>query len=58
VFPVTLTCIARFGVASAASRLGRANGLDIPDVDNTFYDMTEFRIEDPDSNCLWIGQPK
>ena len=36
----------------------RENGLDVPEVDNTFYDMTEFRIEDPDGNRLWIGQVK
>jgi len=37
-------------------RLVRANGLDIPDLDVTFYGMTEFRIDDPDGNRLWIGQ--
>ena len=34
----------------------RENGLDIPDLESTFYGMTEFRIEDPDGNRLWIGQ--
>ena len=34
----------------------RATGLDIPDLDVTFYGMTEFRIDDPDGNRLWIGQ--
>ena len=34
----------------------RANGLDIPDLDVTFYGMIEFRLEDPDGNRLWIGQ--
>ncbi|MHB1044672.1 MAG: VOC family protein [Thermoanaerobaculia bacterium] len=34
----------------------RRNGLDIPDLDVTFYGMTEFRIDDPDGNRLWIGQ--
>ena len=34
----------------------RANGVDIPDLETTFYGMTEFRIEDPDGNRLWIGQ--
>ena len=34
----------------------RATGLDIPDLDETFYGMTEFRIDDPDGNRLWIGQ--
>jgi catechol 2,3-dioxygenase-like lactoylglutathione lyase family enzyme len=34
----------------------RANGLDIPDLERTFYNMTEFRIDDPDGNRLWIGE--
>jgi catechol 2,3-dioxygenase-like lactoylglutathione lyase family enzyme len=34
----------------------RANGLSIPDLEASFYDMIEFRIEDPDGNRLWIGQ--
>lgn len=34
----------------------RANGLDVPPLDTTFYGMTEFRLEDPDGNRLWIGQ--
>lgn len=34
----------------------RDNGLDVPDLERTFYGMTEFRIEDPDGNRLWIGQ--
>jgi catechol 2,3-dioxygenase-like lactoylglutathione lyase family enzyme len=34
----------------------RRNGLDIPDLDVTFYGLTEFRIDDPDGNRLWIGQ--
>lgn len=34
----------------------RGNGLAIPDLDVTFYGMTEFRIDDPDGNRLWIGQ--
>jgi uncharacterized glyoxalase superfamily protein PhnB len=34
----------------------RRNGLDIPDLETTFYGMTEFRIEDLDGNRLWIGQ--
>ncbi len=36
----------------------RENGLVVPDLDTTFYDMTEFRIDDPDGNRLWIGQDK
>ena len=27
-----------------------------PDLDVTFYGMTEFRFNDPDGNRLWIGQ--
>jgi catechol 2,3-dioxygenase-like lactoylglutathione lyase family enzyme len=34
----------------------RRNGLDVPDLEVTFYGMTEFRIDDPDGNRLWIGQ--
>jgi uncharacterized glyoxalase superfamily protein PhnB len=34
----------------------RENGLVVPDLTNTFYGMTEFRLEDPDGNSLWIGQ--
>lgn len=36
----------------------RGNGLDIPDLDVTFYGLTEFRLDDPDGNRLWIGQEK
>ena len=34
----------------------RESGLAIPDLEATFYGMTEFRIADPDGNRLWIGQ--
>jgi uncharacterized glyoxalase superfamily protein PhnB len=34
----------------------RANGLTVPDLEVTFYGLTEFRSEDPDGNRLWIGQ--
>ncbi len=34
----------------------RANGLDIPDLEITFYGLTEFRLDDPDGNRLWIGE--
>ncbi len=34
----------------------RANGVAVPDLDVTFYGMTEFRIDDLDGNRLWIGQ--
>ena len=33
----------------------RDSGLDIPDLDVTFYGLTEFRLDDPDGNRLWIG---
>jgi uncharacterized glyoxalase superfamily protein PhnB len=39
-------------------RQARANGLDIPDLETTFYGMTEFRLDDPDGNRLWVGQNK
>jgi catechol 2,3-dioxygenase-like lactoylglutathione lyase family enzyme len=34
----------------------RSRGLTVPDLDTTFYGMTEFRLDDPDGNRLWIGQ--
>ena len=34
----------------------RGNGLDAPDLDVTFYGLTEFRLDDPDGNRLWIGE--
>lgn len=34
----------------------RANGLELPDLETSFYGMTEFRMQDPDGNRLWIGQ--
>jgi len=37
-------------------RRARENGLSVPELDVTFYGMTEFRIEDPDGNRLWVGQ--
>jgi|SRR5690606_839206 len=39
-------------------RQAQENGLVVPDLDSTFYDMTEFRMEDPDGNRLWIGQDR
>jgi uncharacterized glyoxalase superfamily protein PhnB len=36
----------------------RSTGLTIPDLDKTFYGMTEFRLDDPDGNRLWIGQTR
>ena len=32
------------------------NGLKVPELERTFYGLTEFRIDDPDGNRLWIGQ--
>ena len=37
-------------------KLVRTNGLAVPDLEVTFYGMTEFRFEDPDGNRLWVGQ--
>jgi catechol 2,3-dioxygenase-like lactoylglutathione lyase family enzyme len=34
----------------------RESGLDIPDLEVSFYGMKEFRFDDPDGNRLWIGQ--
>jgi len=34
----------------------RASRPDIPDLETTFYGMSEFRLDDPDGNRLWIGQ--
>ena len=36
----------------------RGNGVGVPDLETSFYDMVEFRIDDPDGNRLWIGQAK
>lgn len=36
----------------------RGNGLEVPDLDVTFYGMTEFRFEDPDGNRWWVGQTR
>jgi catechol 2,3-dioxygenase-like lactoylglutathione lyase family enzyme len=37
-------------------RRARENGLRVPELDATFYGMTEFRLEDPDGNRIWVGQ--
>jgi len=42
-------------IAGYHARL-RGNGLDIPALEMSFYGMTEFRMQDPDGNRLWIGQ--
>lgn len=34
----------------------RSSGLDVPELEASFYRMTELRIDDPDGNRLWIGQ--
>lgn len=39
-------------------RRARENGISVPEIEVTFYGMTEFRIEDPDGNRLWIGEEK
>lgn len=42
----------------AYHRMVRASGIDLPDLTTTFYGMTEFRLDDPDGNRLWIGQER
>lgn len=42
----------------AFHRQARANGLDVGDLEVTFYGMTEFRCEDLDGNRLWVGQER
>lgn len=34
----------------------KANGLAVPELEVTFYGMSEFRVDDPDGNPIWIGQ--
>lgn len=34
----------------------RGRGLSLPELETTFYGMSECRLEDPDGNRLWIGQ--
>jgi uncharacterized glyoxalase superfamily protein PhnB len=41
---------------TAYHREVRSRGLEVPELDVTFYGLTEFRIDDPDGNRLWIGQ--
>ena len=43
---------------AAFHALVRRNGVEVPDLDVTFYGHAEFRIDDPDGNRLWIGRPK
>ena len=38
--------------------LVRAAGVSVPELEVTFYGMLEFRLDDPDGNRLWIGQPQ
>ena len=40
----------------AFHRAARENGLVVPELEATFYGMTEFRLDDPDGNRLWVGQ--
>lgn len=42
----------------AFHRRAIASGLAVPPLETTFYGVTEFRLEDPDGNRLWIGQAK
>ncbi len=34
----------------------RASGIEIPDLETTFYGLIEFRLDDPDGNRLWVGK--
>ena len=34
----------------------RSNGVAAPDLEVSFYGMTEFRMDDLDGNRLWVGQ--
>jgi catechol 2,3-dioxygenase-like lactoylglutathione lyase family enzyme len=43
---------------TAYHQLVRDKGLELPELDTTFYGLTEFRIDDPDGNRLWVGQGK
>lgn len=36
----------------------RERGVPVPELEVTFYGLTEFRLEDPDGNRLWIGQDR
>jgi uncharacterized glyoxalase superfamily protein PhnB len=40
----------------AYHELLRRNGVAVPELEVSFYGMTEFRIDDPDGNRLWVGQ--
>ena len=42
---------------AAYHRRIRDNGIELPDLDRTFYGHQEFRLDDPDGNRLWIGKP-
>ncbi len=64
-FPHALPHAIRMGVLYlypedivAYHRQVRERGLDVPELETTFYGMTEFRIDDPDGNRLWIGQER
>lgn len=35
-----------------------SRGIELPQLQTTFYGLTEFRLDDPDGNHLWIGQNK
>lgn len=34
----------------------RDKGVEVPELETTFYGMSEFRLDDPDGNRLWVGQ--
>ena len=55
---VLLSFAGAFGLLAYVEyhRQVRKNGVTVPELDVTFYGMTEFRINDPDGNRLWIGQ--
>jgi uncharacterized glyoxalase superfamily protein PhnB len=36
----------------------RRQGVEVPELDLTFYGHQEFRLDDPDGNRLWIGAPR
>jgi uncharacterized glyoxalase superfamily protein PhnB len=41
---------------AAYHALLRENGVVVPDLEVSFYGMTEFRMEDLDGNRLWVGK--
>lgn len=37
-------------------RAAREDGLVVPELESTFYRITELRLDNPDGNRLWLGQ--